>query len=344
MVRKVPPIWPPGGENVPLLPPNRRSKKPPCWPCSAAERYCGPQPLSPSAISSDWRCAARSVVPPLSCSSWFCMRSSALRCWSICRLSPPHCGGGLLKIEKKPELSQPMRRDLRDQPVDFELLAVDRFFGAADLIGARRIVVAAVERGELGFQPLAGRIWRLRERRGAGRQASPPPRHSKLARAFPHDRHSNAKIMSCASLVLSAAVLPSARRFHKHAGDDDQGAEQHENVEPFAVKRPADHRDQRNAHEIERNHQRGIAGAEGVAQTIVRRQAGNADAECGQNVARVEMEKHRRVAADQRERKLDHRHPEHDAECGLGHGQLLGGDHGDGVAERRARARETPPD
>ena len=111
MVRKLPPIAPGCPENMPPLPPNRRSKKPPCWPASAAERYCAPQPLSPSAISSDCRCAARSVVPPLSCSCWFCRRSSALRCWSICRLRPPHCGGGMLKIEKKPELSQPLRRD-----------------------------------------------------------------------------------------------------------------------------------------------------------------------------------------------------------------------------------------
>ena len=48
---------------------------------------------------------------------------------------------------------------LRDQPVDLELLAVDRVLGAADLLRARRIAVAAIERSELGFQPLAGRIW-----------------------------------------------------------------------------------------------------------------------------------------------------------------------------------------
>src|SRR5665647_3489872 len=64
MVRKLPPIAPGCPENMPPLPPNRRSKKPPCWPASAAERYCAPQPLSPSAISSDCRCAARSVAPP----------------------------------------------------------------------------------------------------------------------------------------------------------------------------------------------------------------------------------------------------------------------------------------
>src|SRR5664280_948061 len=164
MVRKLPPICPDGPENRPPLPPNRRSKKPPCWPCSAAERYCAPQPLSPSAISSDCRCAARSVVPPLSCSNWFCRRSSVLRCWSICRFKPPHCCGGLLKIEKNPELSQPMRR-------------------------ARRVAVAAIERGELGLQPLAGRVLRLRERADARHQRR--HRHGcKLEDASPHGRHS----------------------------------------------------------------------------------------------------------------------------------------------------------
>ena len=59
---------------------------------------------------------------------------------------------------------------LRDQPVDLELLAVDRILSAADLVGAHRIVVAAVERGQLGFQPLAVRIRRLRKRAGARRK------------------------------------------------------------------------------------------------------------------------------------------------------------------------------
>src|ERR1019366_5552118 len=137
MVRKLPPIAPGCPENMPPLPPNRRSKKPPCWPASAAERYCAPQPLSPSAISSDCRCAARSVVPPLSCSCWFCRRSSALRRRNV-------------EDREKAGTFTAAAARLRDQPVDLELLAVDRVLGAADLVGARRIAVAAVERRKLG--------------------------------------------------------------------------------------------------------------------------------------------------------------------------------------------------
>jgi len=94
-----------------VLLPNSRSKKPPRSPASAAARYCGPQPWSPSAIKSDWRCAARSAVLPDRRSRSFCMRSSIDRCRSISRASGPHWRGGLLNIEKKLELSHPMRRD-----------------------------------------------------------------------------------------------------------------------------------------------------------------------------------------------------------------------------------------
>jgi hypothetical protein len=115
---------------------------------------------------------------------------------------------------------------LRDQPVDLELLAVDRVLGAADLVGARRIAVAAVERRKLGFQPLAGRVLRLRKRADARRQR----RHRygcKLENASPHDRHSNAKIMAVrASCLMRSRSL--CTQIPQHAGDDDQGAEQHE--------------------------------------------------------------------------------------------------------------------
>ena len=137
-------------------------------------------------------------------------------------------------------------------------------------------------------------------------------------------------------MPISAPVRLSERRFQSTPAMMIRAPSSTKMSSCLAVKRPADHRDQRNAHEIERHHQRGIAGAEGVAQAIMRRQAGGADAERGQNVARFEMQEHGEVAADQRQRKLDHRHPEHDAEGGFGHGQLLGGDHGDGVAECRA--------
>src|ERR1019366_1833464 len=217
MVRKLPPIAPGCPENMPPPPPNRRSKKPPCCPCSAAERYCAPQPLSPSAISSDCRCAARSVVPPLSCSCWFCRRSSALRCWSICRLRPPHCGGGMLKIEKKPELSQPLRRDCatsRSISNCWRLTASS----------ARRIWSARAG-SLLPRSSDAGRVLRLRKRADARRQR----RHRygcKLENASPHDRHSNAKIMAVrASCLMRSRSL--CTQIPQHAADDDQGAEQH---------------------------------------------------------------------------------------------------------------------
>ena len=53
---------------------------------------------------------------------------------------------------------------LRHQLVDLELLAVDGIVGALDLVGAGRVGIAAVERGELALQALASRIGRLRLR------------------------------------------------------------------------------------------------------------------------------------------------------------------------------------
>jgi hypothetical protein len=69
---------------------------------------------------------------------------------------------------------------LRHQTVDFELLTVDRVFDSANLFDASRIGVASIERCELGFQPLAGRIGRLRMRRGEARQRQ-QGNHSGLA-------------------------------------------------------------------------------------------------------------------------------------------------------------------
>jgi hypothetical protein len=36
---------------------------------------------------------------------------------------------------------------LRDKPIYFELLAIDHFFRAANLLGARRVGIAAIEAG-----------------------------------------------------------------------------------------------------------------------------------------------------------------------------------------------------
>ena len=53
---------------------------------------------------------------------------------------------------------------MRNQFVDLELLAVDRILGATNLASAGGVLVAAVERGELRFQPLTGWVLRLRKR------------------------------------------------------------------------------------------------------------------------------------------------------------------------------------
>ena len=178
MVRKVPPIGPLASRTVPLLPPNRRSKKPPCWPASAAERYCEPQPLSPSAISSDCRWAARSVVPPWSCSRSFCMRSRRVALLVDLAVERAALRRRVAEDREEAGAFAAHAARLRHQPVDLELLAVDRVFGAANLVGAGRIVIAAVERGELGFQPLAGRV-----RRGCCASATAQRREGRHAAA-----------------------------------------------------------------------------------------------------------------------------------------------------------------
>ena len=76
--------------------------------------------------------------------------------------SDRRAGGILLKIEKKPELSHSdPTRLLPPQPVDFEVLAIDRVFDAARSVQrVPGVGVASIERCQLGFQPLAGRIGR----------------------------------------------------------------------------------------------------------------------------------------------------------------------------------------
>src|SRR5665213_3637074 len=241
MVRKVPPIWPAGAEYEPPLPPNRRSKKPPCWPASAAERYCAPQPLSPSATSSDCRCAARSVVPPLSCSSWFCWRSRALRCWSICRLKPPHCAGGLLKIEKKPELSQPIRRDCATSlstsncwRLTASCAALICWARAGSLLPRSREASWVSSRWQFGLGDCAN---------AAAPAASIAT--TAIANLRAHPVMTGTLTLKSWALRASCFVRPCrlCAQIPQHAGDDDQGTKQHEYVEPFAVKRPADNRD-----------------------------------------------------------------------------------------------------
>ena len=140
--------------------------------------------MSPSAISSDCRCAARS-------------RGAAAELLELVLLAVeriallvdlPGEGAALRRriAEDREEAGTfaAHATRLRDQPVDLELLAVDRILGAADLFGARRVVVAAVEGSKLGFQPLAVRIRRLRKRAGARRKRCHRHR-GKLENAIP---------------------------------------------------------------------------------------------------------------------------------------------------------------
>src|SRR5919107_1954015 len=105
MVRKLPLICccgsEPGADVPPERAPDNCSRKPPCC-CSDACRYCGPQLLSLSCSSTPRRAAARCVLPPCNCSSWFCICSRLPRACLIWPPSGPHCGGGELNSEKKP--------------------------------------------------------------------------------------------------------------------------------------------------------------------------------------------------------------------------------------------------
>src|SRR5712692_704411 len=70
---------------------------------------------------------------------------------------------------------------------------------------------------------------------------------------------------------------PARRRLGAQIPDDadhDQaGAEEHERIERLSVEEPADERDERDPHEIERNHDDGVASAKRVGESEVRRQA-----------------------------------------------------------------------
>ena len=63
---------------------------------------------------------------------------------------------------------------LRGEAVELGLLAVRYVLGPLDLGRARRIVVAAVERCELAFEPKTDRVALRGARRGAGIRRRPP--------------------------------------------------------------------------------------------------------------------------------------------------------------------------
>src|SRR5262245_54081433 len=56
-------------------------------------------------------------------------------------------------------------------------------------------------------------------------------------------------------------------------------------------------------------------------------------------MARIKLQECTRITANKRKRKLDYCHPKYDAECRLGHRQLFGSNHGNGVAECRSNTR-----
>ena len=83
------------------------------------------------------------------------MRSRLARiCW-ILLLSGPHCAGWPLNRTKKLFFSQPARCASRLLAVDLGLLVGGGLLELAKLLGAGRIVAAAVEGLELGLQPRA---------------------------------------------------------------------------------------------------------------------------------------------------------------------------------------------
>ena len=78
-------------------------------------------------------------------------------------MSGPHCGGGELNSREEAGVLAAHAAGLRDQAIDLGLLTGGGFLRAANDLGAVGIVIAAVERGELRFEPLTGRAARLRE-------------------------------------------------------------------------------------------------------------------------------------------------------------------------------------
>jgi hypothetical protein len=79
---------------------------------------------------------------------------------------PAALRGWIAEDREKPEALTSYAARLGDQPIDFKLLAVDHFFAAPNLLGARRICIAAIEASQLGFESLANRVRGLGLRNG----------------------------------------------------------------------------------------------------------------------------------------------------------------------------------
>ena len=79
---------------------------------------------------------------------------------------------------------------------------------------------------------------------------------------------------------------------------DEAGAREHEDVERLAIEPPAHHRDQRDAQEVERDHQGGVAGPECIGQAVMRRQPGDAEPRQRRQLMQAELGGEQRVGAD----------------------------------------------
>src|SRR5690349_1896331 len=134
-------------------------------------------------------------------------------------------------------------------------------------------------------------------------------------------RHSSRKIMLERAL-LSVPPCDFRTQVPDYPGNNDQRAKQDKNVKRLTVKRPTHHSDQGDAHKVQRDDQSRVTRSEGIAQTVMRCESRGADADRRENLPRVEMKKYCRITSNQRERKLDHRHPEYDAERCFGHREL----------------------
>jgi hypothetical protein len=55
--------------------------------------------------------------------------------------------GRIIEDREESRAFAPDTARLRDKPIYFELLAIDHFFRAANLLGARRVGIAAIEAG-----------------------------------------------------------------------------------------------------------------------------------------------------------------------------------------------------
>src|SRR5262245_57361666 len=170
------------------------------------------------------------------------MRCRAFRCWSNCRTSPPHCGDGLLKIEKNPELSHPIRRDCATSRSTsncwrLTISSVRRICSAraGSALPRSRLASWASSRWQTGVGDCACVVTRFDTAMSAP-----------TANVQPGDPlmcvHSSLKTMPGRALSLMRS-RDFRKQVPQHAGNNDQGGKQDKNVQPLAVEYPADYSD-----------------------------------------------------------------------------------------------------